>query len=81
MFQIHPAEAFAVAVGIGATADGIGTGLTAAIVLLWIRKLENKVPFEIQVFHTLKEAKVWMGITESKVAYLPPIHVPTSSSG
>jgi len=50
------------------TAIVVEPGLTEAIILLWIRALESKVPFELRVFHTLKEAEAWLGITESKVA-------------
>jgi hypothetical protein len=50
------------------TAVVVEQGLTEAIVLLWIKTLESKVPFELQVFHTLKEAEAWLGIPDSKVA-------------
>jgi len=46
------------------TAVVVDQGLTEAIVLLWIRTLRKKVPFDLEVFHTIEKAKHWLGISE-----------------
>jgi hypothetical protein len=50
------------------TAIVVNEGLTEAIILLWVKQPESRIPFELRVFHTLAEAKEWLGIAESKVA-------------
>lgn len=50
------------------TAIVVDQGLTEAIVLLWIKQSEARMPFTCRVFHTLQEAESWLGVAESKVA-------------
>jgi hypothetical protein len=50
------------------TAIVIETGLTEAIVLLWIKESAHRVPFDCRVFYTLKEAEEWIGTSVSKMA-------------
>jgi hypothetical protein len=50
------------------TAIVVEEGLTEAIVRLWIRELTAKVPFEMDIFHTLAEARNWIGVAEEKMA-------------
>jgi hypothetical protein len=43
-------------------------GLTQAILELWVNAVRKKVPFEIKLFHNLKEAKDWLEVSKSLVA-------------
>ena len=43
-------------------------GLTEAILQLWVKEAKNRVPFDMQIFHTLEEAEVWLGVAEPTVA-------------
>jgi hypothetical protein len=49
------------------TAIVVDEGLTEAILQLWVKEAESRVPFEIQIFHTLEEAEAWLGV-DSKAA-------------
>ncbi len=50
------------------TAVVVNEGLTGAILELWVNALQKRVAFDIKIFHTLDEAKAWLGVAESKVA-------------
>ncbi|HSR88290.1 MAG TPA: hypothetical protein VLL07_05010 [Pontiella sp.] len=43
------------------TAIVVDAGLTGSIVELWVNSIQRKVPFEIEIFRTLDEAKSWVG--------------------
>jgi hypothetical protein len=48
------------------TAIVVNPGLTEAFAKIWVGKSEKRVPFELKIFHTLKEAEEWLGpITEA----------------
>jgi hypothetical protein len=50
------------------TAVVVDAGLTGSIVELWVNSIHNKVPFEIEIFRTLDDAKSWLEIHEANLA-------------
>ena len=50
------------------TAIVVDPGLTGAIIELLVSGLQKKVPFEIDIFRTLNDAKSWLGINEVSFA-------------
>lgn len=50
------------------TALVVNEGLNAAIMDLLAEGLTNQLSFEYRLFHTLKEAKTWIGVAEETVA-------------
>jgi len=50
------------------TAIVVNEGLTGAIVELWVNGLKKKVTFEIEIFRTLDDAKVWLGVHNACLA-------------
>ena len=50
------------------TAVVVEPGLTEAIVQLWIKEAENRIPFTCRVFHTIAEAEKWVGSSVPTVA-------------
>lgn len=50
------------------TAIVVNEGLTGSIIELFAHGLKNRVAFEIKIFRTLDEAKVWLGTSDARVA-------------
>jgi len=50
------------------TAIVVNEGLTGAIIELWVKGVEKKLPFEIEIFRTLNDAKSWLGIKDVNAA-------------
>lgn len=46
----------------------VNEGLTGAIIGLWAGAMKKRVAFDIQVFHALEEARMWLGIERRHVA-------------
>lgn len=51
------------------TAIVVEPGLTGAIVELLVNGLQKKVAFEIEIFRALDDAKHWLGVHETSLAY------------
>ncbi len=43
-------------------------GLTRSIIELWMSAAKKRLPFELQIFETLEQARCWLGIAEERVA-------------
>lgn len=43
-------------------------GLTQAILELWMNAVERRMPFEMKIFRSQKDAEIWLGVARSKVA-------------
>ena len=50
------------------TAVVMNEGLTRAIFELWVKGIQKRVAFDIEIFHTLDEAEEWLGVAEEQVA-------------
>jgi len=50
------------------TAIVVNEGLTGAIIELWVKGVRTKVPFAIEIFRTLHDAKCWLGIEDVNAA-------------
>lgn len=50
------------------TAIVVDESLTGSIIELWVGMVRARIPFEIEIFHTLEEAEEWLGVARSKVA-------------
>jgi len=46
----------------------VNEGLTGAIIELWVKRIQKRIPFEIEIFRTLHDAKSWMGIKDVNAA-------------
>ena len=47
-------------------------GLTRSIIELWISDVQERLPFELQIFDTLADAHSWVGITEDQGTLVVP---------
>lgn len=50
------------------TAIVVKPGLTEAIIELWVNATRKMVHFDIRIFQSISEARMWMGIAQSQVA-------------
>jgi len=50
------------------TAIVVKPGLTQAIIELWMSAVKKRVSFEMRLFHTLEEARLWVDVPEALTA-------------
>jgi len=50
------------------TAIGVDNGLARSFIALWVKALRKRVSFEMSIFDSLEEARVWISAADEQVA-------------
>ncbi len=49
------------------TAIVVDSGLTESVIELWVAATKKNVSFDMRIFETLEEARMWLGLSELQV--------------